>query len=262
MRVGTAVVLRSEIEPYLTTNGISWNDLSLHEPEFARLYGYTQNQWLAGEANPDSNGFRFVPWFVINSGKKIKILHAETGQVKSVVPEDLLVGTAQVFPEAKNISGWTPLRLYQSGTADAIPLPPLDSGRASVLLHQSRWIGLQYKDSDNLHIFVPRNRWDTVEVVDFVVGLPWIHAHRSRISHSKIGAGYLVKIPEGSARYYKSWKNAEASEITTHSELGDEYFYVPVNRMNWMFSFNRPAASRSWFSINWCFTGFKHLVAA
>ena len=29
MRVGTAVVLRSEIEPYLTTNGISWNDLSL-----------------------------------------------------------------------------------------------------------------------------------------------------------------------------------------------------------------------------------------
>lgn len=259
MRVGTAVVLRSELEPHLVTNGIDWNDLSLHQPEFQSKYGYTQNQWLNGEASNQS--YRFIPWFVVASRQnfnRIKIINSQTGKLKTVIPSEILMGMAIPQNFATKFS-WSPLSCYQTGDSNAVPLPPLESGRPSVSLHNDKWIGLHYIDSDNLACFSPRKKWESLEIVEFVTGLPWIHNNRSRVSHSKTGAGYIVKVPENTVRYYKGWKNSQASEFVTHSDAGYEYFYVPLNRVEMSFQFNCPAASKSWFSINWCFSGFNHL---
>jgi len=259
MRIGTAVVLRSELEPHLVTNGIEWDDLRLHQPEFQSKYGYTQNQWLNGQASNQS--YRFIPWFVINTPRnRIKIINSQTGKLKTVTPSEILPGCAEPHKQNQKFS-WSPLSCYQTGSATSIPLPPLDSGRPSVLLHNNRWIGLHHIDSDNVACFSPRKKWEAIEVVDFVAGLPWIHRNRSRASHSKTGAGYIVKVPENTVRYYKGWKNNLASEYIAQSESGYDYFYIPINRIEWAFQFNTPVASKSWFSINWCFSGFQHLFS-
>lgn len=259
MRIGTAVVLRSELEPHLVTNGIEWDDLLLHQPEFQSKYGYTQNQWLNGEASNQS--FRFIPWFVIDTPRnRIKLINSQTGKLKTVIRSEILSGCAEPHTPKTKFS-WAPLSCYQSGNSTSIPLPPLESGRPSVLLQNNKWMGLHHIDSDNVACFSPRKKWDAIEVVDFVTGLPWIHPNRSRVSHSKTGAGYIVKVPENTVRYYKGWKNDSATDYITHTDSGHDYYYIPINRMDWAFQFSSPVASKSWFSINWCFSGFQHLFS-
>jgi len=259
MRVGTAVALRSEVEPHLVTNGISWEDLLLHEPDFKALYGYTQNQWLRGESGNDRH--RFIPWFVISERSgKVRVIQANSGKTRVVKTTDVWVGSAEPFvPKAR--FQWIPLSCYQSGEPTASPRPPLESGRPSVIFSNHRWIGVEHSDADHLRIFSPRNRFPDLEVVDFVVGLPWIHPYQSRISHSKTGAGFVVKLPSDSVRYYRSAANSNVADYPTYSEQGSDYFYIPVNRVELSFVSNRPADSASWFSINWCFTGFRHLFS-
>lgn len=257
MRVGTAVALRSEVEPHLVTNGIAWEDLSLHEPEFVALYGYTQNQWLRGEAGNFRH--RFIPWFVIAGGAgKVRVIQANSGKTRVVKESDVWVGSAEPFvPKAR--FQWIPLACYQPGEPTSCPLPPLESGQPAVIFNNHRWVGLIHSDPNHLRIFSPRNRFPDLEVVEFVVGLPWIHNYQNRISHSKTGAGFVVKLPSDSVKYYRSAENSLVASFSTHSESNYDYFYIPVNRVELSFCSKTPTDSASWFSINWCYSGFRHL---
>lgn len=270
--VGSCVLLRESCEGYFRYLDIPIEDIHLWDREFKNNYGKTINQYLAdADVNLEAN---FIIKILRN--KKYRVVNAQ-GKERTVSESDILM-EGEPYINNPNFESWNLLSIVERGSADACPISPHPQDFRPRAYHiDGYWYGLAFssgtlpastrnqnpkKEVEQLY---PKNKWKDIKDKKLIVGLPWCDAWKPRISESRVGIGYHVSLPLEDVSYSnRKIQNRLALEkgVQTFEADGKAHFYIPINRLQPKFHFPVRKESRSWFAINWCPRGFKHLMTA
>lgn len=273
LAVGTVVALVSDLAPWIATYGVTPEDLRQQDPEFYQQFGFLPQDILSGELSPTNTPIVIIPWIILSQKKdSYLVMKADSGQKKTVKHSEVVAGDWEISGNTK--LAWTPCSFYGWGEPTTPPLVPLFDGSPSCVYYQNNWVGLQHRTTEtaltpstrradkpklSTYMFYPRLRWkDVASTAELVLGTPWLNPSNGKVAKSKIGAGFVVSV-DSTPAYYSSWKNTGSDSVEPFSTNNKYYYYVPINQLTLTFRFAKKEATKNWFCINWCLSGFQHL---